>query len=136
VSTGTPQGSATERASTRLSALVVCDDDDTLLRLRDYLLRAGVQTRATRRLCDAWQASGEAIVLLPDDFDTGEVTDGLSRVLSRSPAPFIIIVTAVARLFEPLIQSLDSAHSVVIMPKPVWGWTILDLLRGWNDRAV
>jgi hypothetical protein len=133
MSTDTRQAGATERAGARFSALVVGDDDDTLLRLRDYLLRAGVPTRATRSLCDAWSSSGEAIVLLPDDFDSGEVTDGLSRVLSRPPVPFIIIVTAAARLFEPLIQSLDSAHSVVVMPKPVWGWTILDLLRAWND---
>jgi hypothetical protein len=125
---------ASARAGTRScsSALLVCDDDDTLIRLRDYLVRAGVPTRATRQLAEAWQpASGEAIVLLPDDFDTGEVTDGLSRLLSCPPAPFVILVTAGPRLFEPLIQSLGSLDSVVIMPKPVWGWTILELLRGW-----
>jgi hypothetical protein len=130
----TKKAMASAREGTRSCscALVVCDDDDTLIRLRNYLVRAGVPTRATRRLADAWQpASGEAIVLLPDDFDTGEVTDGLSRLFSRPAAPFMVIVTAGPRLFEPLIQSLGSSDSVVIMPKPVWGWTILELLRGW-----
>ncbi|HKO92100.1 MAG TPA: hypothetical protein VJU61_13145 [Polyangiaceae bacterium] len=121
-----------ERVGVCPNTLVVCDDDDTLLRLREYLLRAGVPTRATRQLRDAWKSSdGEAIVLLPDDFATGEVTDGLSRLLSRTQAPFLIIVTAGPRLFEPLIEELGNADSVVIIPKPVWGWTILDLLRGW-----
>jgi len=131
----TRQRSVTDGAACS-SALVVGDDDDTLLRLRDYLVRAGVQTRATRQLDDAWKSpSSQGIVLLPDDFDAGEVTDGLTRLLSRPPAPFIIIVTAGPRLFEPLIEGLGSPLSVVVMPKPVWGWTILDLLRGWNGAA-
>ncbi|MEY4547347.1 MAG: hypothetical protein RL685_3542 [Pseudomonadota bacterium] len=118
------------------SALVVCDDDDTLIRLRDYLVRAGMQTRATRRLSDAWKpSSGEGVVLLPDDFDTGEVTDGLSRSLAIAPLPFIIIVTAWPRLLEPLVESLGNPDSVVLMPKPVWGWTILDLLRAWGNAG-
>jgi hypothetical protein len=110
--------------------LVVCDDDDTLIRLRDYLVRAGVETRATRRLGDAWgRPASECIVLLPDDFNAGEVTDGLVQLLSSASSPFVIVVTADPRLYEPLIESLGNRESVVIMPKPVWGWTILDLLR-------
>jgi hypothetical protein len=125
-----------ERAGGGPSTLVVCDHDDTLLRLRDYLGQAGVQTRATRQLADVWKPSGEAIVLLPDDFDVGDVTDGLSRLLVRPQAPFLIIVTAGPRLFAPLIATLGKADSVVLIPKPVWGWTILDLLRAWFDSRA
>jgi len=120
-----------------LNALVVCDDPHTSTQLRDYLNRAGVRARATHRLDDAWQQdSGEAIVLLPDDFDAGGVTDGLSRLLSRSPSPLVVVVTAGPRLFEPFIQSWGSPDSVVVMPKPVWGWTILDVLRSWHTRSA
>jgi hypothetical protein len=120
-----------------LCAMVVCDDDDTLMRLRDYLVRAGVETQATRRLADAWtQPERVSIVLLPDDFDAGEVTDGLCNLLVRSPSPLLIVVTTAPRLFEPLIESLGNPESVVIMPKPVWGWTILDLLRQGRDASV
>ena len=113
-----------------LTALIVCDDDDTLIRLREYLTRAGVEARATRRLSDAWgeRASG-AVVLMPDDFDMGEVTDCLRRLLSRVPAPLVIVVTAAPSRFEPLVRRFGAPNSVVVMPKPVWGWTILDLLR-------
>jgi hypothetical protein len=120
-----------------LHALVVCDDEDTSLQLRDYLAQAGVRARATRQLDDAWRQDGSgAIVLLPDAFDPGAVTDGLRRLSSRSPPPWVIVVTAVPRLFEPLLESWGHPDSVVVMPKPVWGWTILDLLRGWQNRSA
>jgi hypothetical protein len=120
-----------------LQALVVCDDEDTSLQLRDYLARAGVSARATRQLDDAWrQDGGAALVLLPDAFDAGAVTDGLSRLSSRVPPPLVIVVTALPRLFEPLLASWGNPDSVVVMPKPVWGWTILDLLRGWQNRSA
>jgi DNA-binding response OmpR family regulator len=128
----------TQPAAPPLTALVVCDDDNTLMRLQDYLRRAGVQARATRQLDDAWrQSSGsDALVLLPDDFDAGEVADGLVGLLARTPSPFVILVTAGRQFFEPLIQTFDDAGSLVIMPKPVWGWTIIDLLRSrFEGRA-
>jgi hypothetical protein len=121
---------STQSSSTDPRTLVVGDDDDTLIRLRDYLVRAGVEARATRQLAEAWtRPASECIVLLPDDFNAGEVTDGLVQLLSSASSPFLIVVTACPRLYEPLIESLGNRESVVIMPKPVWGWTILDLLR-------
>ncbi len=119
-----------QKSDPKLRAIVVCDDDDTLIRLRDYLARAGVETQATRRLADAWENhASQSIVLLPDDFDEGEVTDGLCSRILRVPSPLFIIVTAGPRLFEPVLESLGHPASIVIMPKPVLGWTILDLLR-------
>jgi hypothetical protein len=114
-------------------ALIVGDDADLLGQLRDYLSRAGVRARASRRLGDAWRSgSATAVVLFPDDFDTGEVSDGLSLLLARGPCPRVIIITAGPRLFEPLIESLAARDAVVLLPKPVWGWAILDLVRGWR----
>lgn len=110
--------------------MVVCDDDDTLVRMRDYLCRAGVETRATRHLADIWgQLAAQSVVLWPDDFDTDEVLDALRKLLLNVRSRFVIIITAEPRLFEPLLEALEDPESVVIMPKPVWGWTILDLLR-------
>lgn len=117
--------------------LVVGDDDDTLIRLRDYLVRAGVEARATRQLAEAWAwPANECVVLLPDAFDAGEVTDGLVELLSRASSPFLIVVTAGPRLYEPLIEGLPHRESVLIMPTPVWGWTILDLLRQWAGTTA
>jgi len=123
------RSNAEPRLST-LTALIVCDNDETLLGLRAYLSRASIAARATRSLADAWSqiASVDALVLFPDDFDTGQVTDGLSRVLATAFRTFVIVVTADFQCFESLVQSTGGSRAVV-MPKPVWGWTILDLLR-------
>ncbi len=113
-----------------LTALIVCDNDETLLGLRDYLSRASIGARATRSLPDAWNqsASVDALVLFPDDFDTGQVTDGLARVLATASCTLVIVVTGDSQSFEALVQSTGNGAAVV-MPKPVWGWTIVDLLR-------
>jgi hypothetical protein len=123
------QNHRTQDARASVSALLVCDDDDTLIRLRDYLTQSGVQVRATRQLGDVCRSPGAAVILLPDDFDAGEVTACLSRLLSGKTSPFLIVITAMTRLFEPLAEAFGNPQELVIMPKPVWGWTILDLLR-------
>src|SRR5262245_28687104 len=119
-------------------ASIVCDDEETSRLLTKYLLTAGTRARATHRLAEAWQldSAGEALVLLPDDFDAGEVSDGLLRVLSRSPTPLVIIITAVPQHFEPLIKSSASPNAVVILPKPIWGWTVLELLRNGSESGT
>ena len=126
-------GTHARSAQLSTGALIVGDDAELLGQLHAYLTRAGVEARATRRLDDAWRrGSAESIVLFPDDFDTGEVTDGLSLLLTRSSCPRVIVITAGPRLFEPLIECFAARDSFVIMPKPVWGWAILDLLRSWH----
>jgi hypothetical protein len=117
--------------ATASCVLVVGADAELLEQLRHYLTRAGIRARGTRCLDEAWRtARGQALVLFPDDFDAGAVADGLGRVCSGSPYPKVIIITAGPRLFDPLLESLGRPDSVVVMPKPVWGWTILELLRG------
>lgn len=126
-------GTHARSALVAAGALIVGDDADLLGQLRAYLSHAGVEARTTRRLDDAWRkGSAAAIVLFPDDFEAGEVTDGLSRLLTRSQCPRVIVITAGPRLFEPLFERLAASDSVVILPKPVWGWAILDLLRSWQ----
>lgn len=118
-----------QAARANISALLVCDDDDTLIRLRDYLSRSGVQVRATRRLADACQDPGATVMLLPDDFPSGEVTDCIQRLLASPSRPSLIVITAATRLYEPLAEACGEPGRMVILPKPVWGWSILELLR-------
>jgi len=74
------------------------------------------------------------MVLLADDFDPGDVVAGLLGMLARPPTPFVIIVTSARRQLEP-IALFEQADSVVIIPRPAWGWTIVDLLRGRRRRG-
>lgn len=130
-----------QRPEAQMTVLIACDHDETLLRLRDYLVSAGVRAHATRDLDEALERRSreDALVLFPDDFDTGRVTDGLSRLLSLSRDTLVIVVTADSVAFDELIESTGNDRAVV-MPKPVWGWTILDILRAAakdeHDRRV
>ena len=78
------------------ATLVVSDDDGTLLRLREYLTKAGFTFRGARRLSDAWREARTcaSMVLMADDFDPGEVVAGLLAVLARPSKPFVVIVTS------------------------------------------
>lgn len=118
------------------TTLVVCDDDGTLLRLRDYLVRVGFSVLATRSLEHAWREAQRcaALVLMADDFDTGEVAAGLLRMLATPPNPFVIIVSSMRQQFEA-VALFERPGSLVIIPKPAWGWTIVDLLRGRGREA-
>ena len=112
----------------QMNVLIVCDNDETLLGLRGYLIGAGVNAHATRRLSDAWGQSGtvEAMVLFPDDFDPQEVSDGLTRSLQKFPRTLAVVVTGDPQRFNSLVAGFRSS---VVMAKPAWSWTILDVLR-------
>jgi DNA-binding NtrC family response regulator len=114
----------------KASVLIVCDNDETLLGLRNYLTGAGIAARATRDVADALKqsASVDALVVFPDDFDTGDVMDRLLQLLPSSGDRFVIVVTAESQSFASLLQAAGDTRSVII-PKPVWGWTILEVLR-------
>jgi hypothetical protein len=124
-------GARVKQPSLPIKTFMVCDDDDTLIRLREYLRRAGVATGASRRLQDAWSPmlSADALVLIADDFDAGAVADGLLQLLSRSKRPRVIVVTAAYQLFAALLQAADAHETALVLPAPVSGWALTDALR-------
>lgn len=117
-------------SATRMSVLVVCDQDDTVLHLPDYLAGAGLAPRATRRLDEAWSLvrSVDATVLFPDDFPLADIDAGLGRALPAARGAFIL-VTGLPRVFEPVVARAGGGARARVLHKPVWSWTILDVLR-------
>jgi hypothetical protein len=59
-----------------------------------------------------------------------EVSQVVAGVLAEPPQPFTVLVTGDPRYFEALFRRFSAANSPVILPKPIWGSTILDVLRG------
>jgi DNA-binding NtrC family response regulator len=115
---GSPEGRC-------VSVAVVSDNTETLDGLERYLRDAGIAARGTRSLDQAWEMvtpSRSVVVLFPDDFPTIRVFAALAALRRRCPGARAVIVTKDYRRFA-------SAEGAVVIPKPVWGFTILDAVR-------
>ena len=72
---------------------------------------------------------------LRDDFEAESLMSALATLRSQRFETLPVIVTKEPKRFE----SLPSAERGVLLldvPKPVWGWTILDALRARLDSKV
>jgi hypothetical protein len=114
-----------------LEVAIISDNPETLDGLREYLDGVGITTYGSRQLAAPQLMSRPlaAVVLFPDDFLTGDVFDLVTRLLRARPNVRALIVTADPRRYEPLV-ALSSVSAVpIIIPKPAWGWTILESIR-------
>jgi hypothetical protein len=120
------------RAVAQTQVTIVSNRDETLDGLQGYLQRAGVAARGTRELQDALLegANVTAIVLFPDDFAPADVEE-IVRALARArPSVLPVLVTREPTRFQRLASTRGAQRPPVIIPKPAWGWTILDTVRG------
>lgn len=118
-----------------LHVTIVADNPDTLEGLESYLRRAGVTTNGTQhieRSCEMTPPSSSVVVLFPDDFRPEAVMSALAALRAHRPAALPMLVTMDPKRFASLPASGMSLLPLVV-PKPVWGWTILDAIRARFD---
>jgi hypothetical protein len=112
-----------------LVVTIVSDNAETLDGLQAYLRRAGVGVHGTRQIASAHIApASSAVVFFPDDFESQKVVDAVLRLQRARPAVLPILVTGDPRRFESMAHGKGRAP--IIIPKPAWGWSILDTIRG------
>ncbi len=101
--------------------VVVSDNPETIDGLARYLNGAGIAVRSTRVLAQASELARarSAVVVFPDDYPTPKVHAALATLKRR--AVHTVVVTSDLRHF--------SESDTVVLPKPAWGWTILDAIR-------
>jgi hypothetical protein len=112
---------------------IVSRNAETLGTLRSYLRDAGVTARCLRGLVGCADAAGSrtiALVLFPDDFAWELVIATMAELASKHPTALPVLVTAHPQRFV----DLTSSETVVILPRPAWGWTILDAIRAHHAR--
>ncbi len=125
-----------KRAMGPQEVTIVSANPETLDGLQSYLHDAGVAARGTRRLedcCDLTVPLTVALVLFPDDFAWERVTSTLADIDARRPGILRVLVTGHPKTFEPLV---GGRKNVLIVPRPVWGWTILDAIRAHFDAVA
>jgi hypothetical protein len=107
---------------------VVAENPETIDALHDYLSRAGVSLRSSRQLLEVGSiaAHARALVLFPDEFELRQVSQVLALARSvRARLPILLITGAPQRF----TAALDLTPPPIVLPKPAFGWTILEAIR-------
>ena len=112
---------------------IVSANPETLDGLQAYLRGAGVAARCARELtaCAGSSRETHAFILFPDDFRWEQVVATLAELAEQRPHALPVLVTAHPQRFGDRV-----AGSVLIVPRPAWGWSILDAIRAHLDGQV
>lgn len=123
------------RPSSESRQVVICAANaETLDGLEAYLSKVGMRVKGRRRLEDCLDSTTDAafaLVLFPDDFAWRSVETVLAELAGRCKETLLIVVTSRLHDFERFMRAHDN---VVVVPRPVWGWTILDTIRAHAER--
>ncbi|HVW27405.1 MAG TPA: hypothetical protein VHC69_18705 [Polyangiaceae bacterium] len=120
----------------RLHVAIVSKNPETLGALAEYLQGAGATTRGTHQIDGAAKVSAgaSAVVVFPDDFTWSAVLPALRACSRTHPDILILIVTSAPQRFEALVWP-EASTTPLTVPKPAWGWTILDAIRAHLDDS-
>lgn len=113
-----------------LQVTVIAASRETNDGLHAYFQDAGVASRTTRSLGDAAALSPatSAVVIFPDEFAAEEVVRRIAE-LRRTPSRLLVVVTSSPQRFRPALDPDRHSPLPIVLPKPAFGWTILDAIR-------
>lgn len=114
-----------------LLVTIIAESRETIDGLHSYLQGAGVSARCTRALGDVAKVppSATAVVLFPDEFDEREVVTRLRALRAQRPRALLVLVTSTPQRWSPALERDGRAPPPVVLPKPAFGWSILDAIR-------
>lgn len=127
------------RKTTGLShdVTVIAESPETLDGLLEYLIAAGLVARGLRTV-DAMafvEATRAAVVLFPDGFALPEVIPLIRAIRTLRSDLLLVLVTGDAPSFQEAARPIGRSVSPRLLPKPAFGWAILDAIRLHNHPA-
>lgn len=116
---------------------VIADNPQTREGLNAYLSAAGVASSASRRLQDVslMPQAATAVVVFPDDFQLEAVEVTLVSLRRARPNLLIVVVTGAPQHLGAALGQDGRSVAPLVLPKPAFGWTILDAIRERDDLA-
>lgn len=108
---------------------IVASNHETLDGLESYLGELSIVAHGTtylERAAEITPPSYSAIIVFPDDFPEPAVRFALGEIRERCRHILTLVVTRDVHRFSTLT---DAGASFLVLPKPVWAWTIADALR-------
>lgn len=114
---------------------VVADNPQTLDGLHAYFNGAGVASTGMHKLHDVSMVppAATAVVLFPDDFQRGEAQASILSLRRARPKLLIVVVTGAPQHLGAALEPDGHSAPPLVLPKPAFGWTILDAIRGRVD---
>jgi hypothetical protein len=115
-----------------LHVAIVSKNPQTLGSLAVYLQRSGATTVGTGEVEGSVHVAtgATAIVVFPDDFDWDDVVLAMTECLLAHPRTLPVFVTRAPQRFDTLCWP-DGGATPLVVPKPAWGWTILEAVRAY-----
>ena len=110
--------------------VVISDNSETLDGLQAYFAGVGIHTRSFRslQLARAIPPATTALVVFPDELPLADVVEDLAAVREQQPWLLLLLITAHPQRFAALSRDGHPVQAIVL-PKPVFGWTIVDAIR-------
>jgi len=115
----------------RLEIAIVADNPETLEALTRYLEGTGLRTHALKHLKPSALAAMPlaAVVLFPDELPAKAVRTAITGLRAARPRMLILLVTSNPQSFRAVMDPDGSSLLPVTVPKPAFGWVILDAIR-------
>jgi hypothetical protein len=115
-----------------VSVAIISRNSATALSLQAYFRLHEVDSVIHDRIDGPKDGSSVAAILVfPDEFSDPSVLDDLRGLIQRVPASIVVVTSETAR-FDGLTSGVgaDCQDRVLVMPRPVWGWALLEQVLG------
>jgi hypothetical protein len=126
------------RSPSKLSYVtVVADNPQTLEDLYAYFKQVGVTSNGARELDSAAVVPADvtSLVLFPDDFGQADVEATILALRRARPKLLIVLVTGAPQRLAAALEPDGRSLLPLVLPKPAFGWTILDAIQGRAERS-
>jgi len=108
---------------------IVAASAETLDGLQGYLSLAGLDAHGTRQLSEVGRKPCSAVIFFPDEFSPTMVLLELVRLRREHPTVLPLLVTSEPQRYDGIPDDTKKALQPVVIPKPAWGWTILEAIQ-------
>ena len=112
--------------------VVVSENAETVDGLQSYLVGVGIDAQSAGNLAAATTGLPErttAVVCFPDGFNSDDVLGHIRALHSKRPRLLLLLITRDVRRFSAALASNQPEPPVLVLPKPAFGWTIVDAIR-------
>lgn len=114
-------------SSLDLQLALISNDRRVAAGLQRYFDRLGARASSTSDLDEAPSSTrgADAVVLFADDYPEKNPLG----ILAGLSAKVVVVVTSDVAAFRQAVAGTSLRSKVVVLPRPAWGWMVLDAVR-------